>query len=101
MICGPYFLCGLMDDCSGVLRGLGKSLLSTVISLVGSCLLRVVWLLTVFPLSQTLQTIFICYPITWLLTTATSFVVIMLVLKKELAGRNSPIVGTSEITPAA
>ena len=101
MICGPYFLCGLMDDCSGVLRGLGKSLLSTVISLVGSCHLRVVWLLTVFPLSQTLQTIFICYPITWLLTTATSFVVIMLVLKKELARRERPIVGTSEITPAA
>ncbi len=81
MICAPYFLCGLMDDCSGVLRGLGKSLLSTVISLVGSCLLRVVWLLTAFPLNPTLEMIFICYPVTWVMTALTSFIVIQILLK--------------------
>ena len=89
MICAPYFLCGLMDDCSGVLRGLGKSLLSTVISLVGSCLLRVVWLLTVFPFSPTLETIFICYPVTWTLTTAASFTVILILLKKLLKNKKA------------
>ena len=86
-VCLPYFFCGLMEVCTGVLRGLGKSLTSTVIALVGSCLLRVVWLLTVFPVKQTLQMVFICYPITWILTTLVAFIVIQILLKamrKEL-----------------
>lgn len=81
-ICAPYFLCGLMEVGSGVLRGLGKSVTSTVISLIGSCLLRVVWLITVFPLNPTLETVFICYPVTWILTALTSFVCICVLLKK-------------------
>lgn len=81
-VCAPYFLCGLMEVCTGVLRGLGKSLTSTVIALVGSCLLRVVWLLTVFPVKQTLGMIFICYPITWILTMLTAFCVIQRLVKK-------------------
>lgn len=86
-ICAPYFLCGCMEVCTGVLRGLGKSLTSTVISLIGACLLRVVWLWTVFPASQTLETIFISYPITWIATTLTAFTVIQILLSKLL--RNS------------
>ena len=87
-ICAPYFLCGLMEVCTGVLRGLGKSLISTVIALVGSCLLRVIWLLTVFPAKQTLETIFICYPITWILTTLVAFIVIQKILKRLIKEKN-------------
>ncbi len=88
IVCAPYFLCGTMEVCTGVLRGLGKSLTSTVIALVGSCLLRVVWLLTVFPARQTLQTVFMCYPITWTLTTLTGFVVIQMLLKRIIKERD-------------
>lgn len=88
-ICAPYFLCGLMEVCTGVLRGLGKSITSTVISLIGACLLRVVWLWTVFPSSQTLETIFISYPITWIATTLTAFVMIQVLLKKMLKDKPS------------
>ena len=84
LITVPYFLCGLMEVCTGVLRGLGKSLTSTVISLIGACLLRVVWIWTVFPTSQTLETIFISYPITWIITTLTAFIVIQVLLKRIL-----------------
>lgn len=80
-ICAPYFLCGCMEVCTGVLRGLGKSLTSTVISLIGACLLRVIWLWTVFPASQTLETIFMSYPITWIATTLTAFIVIQVLLR--------------------
>ena len=79
-----YFLCGFMDVCSGVLRGMGKAIVSTVISLVGACLMRVVWLWTVFPANPTLEVIFISYPISWLLTTGAAFVVIQILLKKML-----------------
>lgn len=72
-ICVPYFLCGVMEVGTGVLRGLGRSMLSTVIALVGACLFRVVWLWTVFPVNQTLECIFISYAISWLLTSCVSY----------------------------
>jgi Na+-driven multidrug efflux pump len=80
----PYFLCGMMEVCSGVLRGMGKAIVSTVNSLVGACLLRVVWLWTVFPMKQTLEVIFISYPITWIVTTGVAFLMIRLLLKKMI-----------------
>jgi Na+-driven multidrug efflux pump len=83
-IISVYFLCGLMDVCSGVLRGMGKAVVSTVITLIGACLFRVVWLWTVFPLKQTLNVIFISYPISWLLTGLAGFIVIQAVLRKKL-----------------
>lgn len=80
----PYFLCGMMEVCSGVLRGMGKAIVSTVNSLVGACLLRVVWLWTVFPMKQTLEIIFISYPITWVVTTSVAFLMIWILLKKMI-----------------
>ena len=78
----PYFLCGLMDNCSGVLRGMGKSLTSTIISLIGACLFRVVWLLTIFPAFPTLEIIYVSYPISWILTMGTAFIIIQVLLNK-------------------
>ncbi len=80
----PYFLCGLFEVCCGVLRGMGKSIASTCISLVGACLLRVVWLWTVFPLRQTLEVIFLSYPITWIVTGVTMFITIRILLRKMI-----------------
>ena len=84
LVAAPYFLCGLMEVCTGVLRGLGKSITSTMISLIGACLLRVVWLWTVFPVSQTLETIFVSYPLTWIVTNIVAFLVIHFALRKIL-----------------
>ena len=83
-ICATYFLCGVMEVCVGVLRGLGKSVVSTVISLMGACLLRVVWLWTVFAAAQSLETIFVSYPISWIVTGVVSFVAIQVLLKKSI-----------------
>jgi len=84
-ICIPYFLCGIMDICTGVLRGMGKSVTSMLISLIGACLLRIIWLWTVFPSSQTLQTIFISYSVTWIITALTAFIMIQVLLKRALS----------------
>ena len=84
IIVSPYFLAGLMEVTIGVLRGLGKSLVATVISLIGVCFLRVIWLLTVFPFFKNLESIFICYPVTWLLSTVASLFVILIFMRKKL-----------------
>ena len=66
----PYFICAWMEVGSGVLRGLGKSLTSTLISLAGSCVFRLLWIWIVVPLSPQLTTIYLSYPISWTLTGA-------------------------------
>ncbi len=64
-----YCLCGFMDTYGDAMRGLGKSTLSMIVSLSGSCLFRILWLATVFKLNPTLKCVYIVYPISWTLTT--------------------------------
>ncbi len=83
-ICLVYFLCGMMDVCSGVLRGLGRSMTSMIISLVGACLLRLVWVWTVFPAKLTLDSVYVSYPISWLLTGIILFIFIQTTVRKMI-----------------
>ena len=53
LICGFYLLCGIMDVLASSLRGLGYSVLPMVVSLVGVCVLRLVWIATIFQLNRT------------------------------------------------
>ncbi len=66
------FLCGAMDVQSAHLRGLGFSIVPMFVTLAGVCALRIVWVLVVLPLftdtALRWQMLFLCYPITWLLT---------------------------------
>ncbi|MBQ7566260.1 MAG: MATE family efflux transporter [Oscillospiraceae bacterium] len=79
-----YFTLGFMDTGSGILRGLGKSLTSTIIALLGSCALRVVWLMTVFriPEYHTLDTIYVAYPISWSVASIAMFTAIVINMRK-------------------
>lgn len=61
-------LCAFMDIPAGVLRGLGYAILPLVITMTGSCFLRVVWVATVFPQYRTPVSLYISYPISWLAT---------------------------------
>lgn len=79
-----YFLDGIMEVTFGILRGIGKSFTSMVISLVGVCVFRMIWIGTLFPISQTLSTVFISYPITWVVTLLVGFIFIQVFLKKIL-----------------
>lgn len=88
-----YALCGIMDVMVGSLRGLGYSIMPMMVSLVGACGLRLLWIATVFqiPKYHLLQTIYISYPITWIITAfihILCYVVIMSRLKKKIAARN-------------
>ena len=84
-----YFLLAFMEVGCGVLRGLGRSLTSTVITLVGACLLRVVWLLTVFEHFLTLESIYVSYPISWTVTGIVALVLVIAVLRKHNAAQRA------------
>lgn len=70
-----YFPLAFMEVGSGVLRGLNRSILSTTISLIGSCVLRIVWIATVVHAIPRLETIYLSYPLSWAVTAATHFTV--------------------------
>lgn len=80
-----YALCGIMDTMVGVLRGIGYSVIPMIVSLMGSCVLRLVWVYTVFPLDPTPSTLFLSYPITWIITGTVQVVIFLSVRKKAYA----------------
>ena len=65
-----YYLCGMMDGMANAIRGIGHSLMPVISCLVGACIFRIIWLFTIFQIPAFHQpaTIFISYPISWLLT---------------------------------
>ena len=68
IIAVTYFICGMMDVMVGGLRGLGASIVPMIVSLLGACAFRVVWIFTIFQASRTLQTLYLSYPVSWTIT---------------------------------
>lgn len=66
MMCA-YFTCGTMNVYPGLSRGMGYSILPMLCTLVGACLMRIVWLATIFTWYPTEIVLFACYPVTWAL----------------------------------
>lgn len=85
IVCGPYFLCGLMDVMTGVLRGLGYSLLPMAVSLLGACAFRILWVMTFFAAVPTMACLMISYPVSWALTFLV-LVLIFAILWRRLRG---------------
>lgn len=81
-VCLPYFLCGLMDTMVGGIRGLGVSVLPMIVSLVGACGLRIVWIYTIFQWNRSLDVLFLSYPITWAITTSVHVICFFIVRKR-------------------
>ena len=69
-ICIPYFLCGLMDVSTGSLRGMGASIQPMIISVLGVCGIRLLWLYTIFQIPEyhTPQCLYLSYTVSWVAT---------------------------------
>lgn len=86
----PYFLFGLQDVVTGALRGIGASFVSMILTVLGICGIRVLWIYTVFQIprfhSQTV--LYVSYPLSWIVTLIiqlTAFSVIFRRLQKRCA----------------
>ncbi len=83
IICLPYFICGIMDVLIGVLRGMGYSILTLFTSVIGVGGVRIIWIFTIFESTQSLDILFLSYPVTWSVTAIAVFIQ-YLVAKKHL-----------------
>lgn len=80
----PYFLLGLQDVTTGLLRGMGTSFAPMVISVLGICGLRICWINTVFQIPEfhTPDWLFISYPISWAVTFAAEIVLYIIIYRR-------------------
>ncbi len=72
LIASMYAICGLMEGMGGVMRGMGYSVLPTVVTLLGVCVLRLAWIsaLLHIPALYSVATVYVSYPVSWAVTFA-------------------------------
>ena len=81
-----YSVSAFMDCTIAASRGFGRSLLPTVIVILGSCVFRIVWIYTVFAFFGTIQSLYLLYVFSWLLTAAAEILYFSAVYRKTLPG---------------
>ena len=78
----PYFLCGIMDLFPGALRGMGRSAVPMILSVIGTVGTRIFWIYLVFPAHRSLEVLFISYPASWAVTILLQVICFLLVRKQ-------------------
>lgn len=92
IIATTYFTCGLMDVMSNVMRGLGRSTTAMIVSLSGSCLFRILWIMTLCRWIHTLPMLYWVYPVSWVLT----FIIFAFMYKPTLKKVRSAAIAEDE-----
>ena len=82
MIATTYFACGWMDTMVGSLRGIGYSVLPMIVSLTGACGLRILWIFTIFAQHRTLASLYISYPVSWVITAGAHLICYFIITRK-------------------
>ena len=63
-----YFLYAAMEVIVGSLRGMGASIFPMAVSLLGICVFRIFWIMTVFQSIRKIEILYYSYPISWIIT---------------------------------
>lgn len=101
IICSTYFLCGLMDTFVGMLRGMGESLTPMLVSIIGVCGFRIVWIYTAFAQHRELKTLYYSYPISWLATALIHMVCYFIFIRRLELGKGRSLTGARAEEEAA
>jgi len=78
----------VIEILSGAMRGHGQSLIPAIVSLVGICGVRIIWVYTVFPFSKTFATIMAAYPLSWAITALVLVISYFMMMRKIEPKRN-------------
>ncbi len=83
--CVPYFTIALMNVMVGMLRGLGSSMMPMLMSIIGTCGLRIAWIYMILPINRTWEMLFFSYPLSWIVTGVFQLICYFVVKKKAFA----------------
>lgn len=73
-----YIFSMLYEVMSGYLRGFGFSLVPAILTTVGVCVLRIIWINTIFPANRTFVTIMTAYPVSLSTTALLIFIALII-----------------------
>jgi len=79
-----YAIAPLMDNSIAASRGIGKSIIPTIVVIMGSCVFRVVWIYTVFAYFHTVPSLYLLYIFSWFITGIAEFFYFRISYKKNI-----------------
>ena len=77
-----YVIYVFIEVLAGSLRGVGNVIVPVVITLVGVCIMRIIWLAVVMNMTPSLSAIIFSYPVTWILT-ALAFILYYIIKERQ------------------
>lgn len=77
-----YFICGYMDCIPGALRGMGRSSVPMILSIVGTVGVRILWIYCIFPMQRSIRFLFLSYPVSWIATCVMQFICYVIIRNK-------------------
>lgn len=83
-ICRFYALCGIMDVMVGALRGIGYSVMPMIVSMLGACGLRLLWIATIFQIYHTTDMLYLSYLVSWIITELVHMVCFAYLYRKKV-----------------
>lgn len=81
------FIASSYEISASALRGMGKSMLPTLLTVFGTCLLRIIWVYAVCPIWHSFDTIMLVYPISWVVTGIMVCTAFYITAKKKLCAK--------------
>lgn len=85
-----YCVSAFMDCAIAASRGIGKTLVPTIIVISGSCVFRIIWIYTVFAHFKTIGSLYLLYPCSWILTAIAETIYFFVVFKKIVPAERKP-----------
>ena len=79
-----YFISAFMDNAAAGARGLGRSVIPTIIVIMGSVVFRIVWVCTIFASIHTLMSLYLVYASAWAFTSIIGTVYFIIIYRKTL-----------------
>lgn len=80
-----YAISAFMDNAIAASRGLGKSVVPTIIVIMGSCVFRIIWVYTVFAYFRTVPSLYLLYIFSWSITAMVEMLYFRKVYRSQMA----------------
>lgn len=98
IICLTYLIYGALDVLAFSIRGIGYSIVPTIVTVLGACGLRIVWIYAVFPLAafHSLEGLIVSYPISWIVTVSVHLTLFVTLYRRQRKKRENLVAPPSE-----
>lgn len=84
-----YMVSAFMDNTIAASRGLGKTIVPTIIVIIGSCIFRIAWIYTIFAYFHTIKSLYLLYIFSWSITSIFEIIYFIFVYKKTFKDYNN------------